>query len=242
MLSDIVAIGRKEFVRDATSIGFLIASNFLPLFGVFAFGWQVFDIVLLYWIENVIIGAFNLVKIATCMPQPEKDGGKSNVPPAGAIVSGDQAIKLFLMPFFTFHYGLFCTVHGIFIVSLLGDELDGGGLSGGASPLAASLEMLKHPGFALVVVGLIASHAVSLVKNYYIGGEYKKTHPMILLFSPYGRIVILHVAILLSAFLTLAFGSPIWMLLLLVVGKTAVDLAIHLAARGITGESKDAQH
>ncbi len=233
MLADIVVNSRKELVRDSVSVAFLIVSNFLPLLGVFAFGWRVFDIVLLYWLENVIIGVFNVIKIVTCMPQQEQaSAGTTDKQRASAnavtMQGGVHAIKLFLVPFFTFHYGLFCTVHGVFIIALLGDDQ-----LGQEFPLWVALDMLKHPGFAIAAIGLIASHGVSLIKNYYMRGEYKKTHPIILLFSPYARIVILHIAILLSAFLTLAIGSPIWMLLLLVIGKTAVDLFIHLAAHSV---------
>ena len=43
---------------------FLIAVNLIPLFGVLFFGWSLFSIMFLYWIENGIIGFFNILKIA----------------------------------------------------------------------------------------------------------------------------------------------------------------------------------
>jgi uncharacterized protein DUF6498 len=43
---------------------FLIAVNLIPLFGVLFFGWSLFSIKFLYWIENGIIGFFNIPKIA----------------------------------------------------------------------------------------------------------------------------------------------------------------------------------
>ena len=42
---------------------FLIAVNLIPLFGVLFFGWSLFSIMFLYWIENGIIGFFNILKI-----------------------------------------------------------------------------------------------------------------------------------------------------------------------------------
>ena len=43
-------------LRLTPSILFLIAANLVPLYGVFQWGWKVGDILILYWIENVIIG------------------------------------------------------------------------------------------------------------------------------------------------------------------------------------------
>ena len=45
------------------SIAVLIALNALPLYGVVAWGWQSFDLIFLYWLENLIIGAFTLLRM-----------------------------------------------------------------------------------------------------------------------------------------------------------------------------------
>jgi hypothetical protein len=41
----------------------LILANLIPLFGVLFAGWQVFDVVMVFWVENVIIGLINLLKM-----------------------------------------------------------------------------------------------------------------------------------------------------------------------------------
>ena len=46
----------------------LIAANCLPLFGVLFFGWDTFSIIFLYWAENVVIGAINVLKMIACSP------------------------------------------------------------------------------------------------------------------------------------------------------------------------------
>jgi hypothetical protein len=43
----------------------------------------------------------------------------------------------------------------------------------------------------------------------------------------YGRVVVLHLTILLGAFATAILGGPIWILLILVAGKTVLDLGLH---------------
>ncbi len=51
------------------SVLFLIAVNMMPLFGVLFFGWSLFSVMFLYWIENGIIGFFNIFKIALACPR-----------------------------------------------------------------------------------------------------------------------------------------------------------------------------
>jgi hypothetical protein len=45
--------------------------------------------------------------------------------------------------------------------------------------------------------------------------------------APYGRIVVLHIAILFGGMATLALGSPVFLLVLLIVGKVFLDLKFH---------------
>ena len=45
--------------------------------------------------------------------------------------------------------------------------------------------------------------------------------------APYGRIVVLHLAIIFGAFATMALGSPVYLLAILIVGKIMLDLKFH---------------
>ncbi|MBI4287679.1 MAG: hypothetical protein HY671_04520 [Chloroflexi bacterium] len=77
----------------------LIIANLLPIYGVLFLGWEVFPLLLLFWTENIMIGVFNILKIAICSPaSPVK-----------------WIAKIFVIPFFTFHYAVFMLVHGILI-------------------------------------------------------------------------------------------------------------------------------
>jgi len=42
----------------------LLAANAVPIFGVLFLGWTVLPLVLIYWLENVVIGGFNVLKMA----------------------------------------------------------------------------------------------------------------------------------------------------------------------------------
>jgi len=87
-------------------------------------------------------------------------------------------------------------------------------------------------GTMLFAIGLLAaSHLFSFFRNFIAGGEYKRTHPVALMTRPYGRIVALHITIIFGAFLTMAFDSPLGLLVILMVLKTSVDLAMHESER-----------
>jgi hypothetical protein len=49
----------------------LILANLVPLAGVLFWDWDIFNIVVLYWFENVIIGGINILKMPTCAPDME---------------------------------------------------------------------------------------------------------------------------------------------------------------------------
>ena len=197
-----------------------------------AWGWSTFEIVALYWLENVIIGVFNALKLITCSPgevaireaaeRMEKAGDPSNFPASAGCVHG---IKLFLVPFFIIHYGGFCAGHGFFVFMLLGphrDALSPSGIIPDAIDTFSSWPML------LAIAGLTASHLFSFTVNYIGKGEYKRVTPDYLMFAPYGRIMILHVAIIFGGWGIMALGSPVALLILLVILKSVMDITLHV--------------
>src|SRR5262249_13770895 len=82
----------------------LVVANATPLFCVLVLHWQVFPLLLLYWLENVVVGIFNVLRMAVADPHDP----------------GSWIGKLFMIPFFCVHYGMFCFVHGIFVFALFG--------------------------------------------------------------------------------------------------------------------------
>lgn len=221
----------------------LIAANLVPLLGVLLLGWSTFSIVFIYWCENVLIGVLNLLKMLFCSPDPQELGdnekghqrlyaafNKNRI----SIGAAHHAAKLLFLPFFTFHYGMFCFVHGVFVFALLGNGgvMGGGGGGGEAFDVwNSSLSALREQHLVWAVLGLAGSHLLSFFVNYLGKGEYRRITLPVLMIQPYGRIVVLHLAIILGAFATLALGSPVWLLVILIVGKTMLDLKLHLRER-----------
>ena len=200
----------------------LIAANIIPLWGVVFLGWDAFYIVLLYWSENIAVGFYNILKIAFAKVSDPVE----------------HLRKLFMIPFFTIHYGGFCGVHGIFVLALFGKE-GGSFMKGTDWPcffvfVQMLLNVIRHaysimPTAVRYAMGaLFASHGISFVYNYLIKGEYATAKPNQLMGSPYGRVVVMHLAVLFGAFLTMALGSPVGILIILVGIKTYLDVVFHL--------------
>src|SRR6266496_3701604 len=51
------------------SLVVLLVANALPIAGVLFLGWGVFPLVLLYWLENVVVGGFNVAKLLLAQPR-----------------------------------------------------------------------------------------------------------------------------------------------------------------------------
>lgn len=188
-----------------------VASAAVIGWGVLALGWSPFLVMMLFWFENVVIGAFNVVKM---MATGARFG------PLG--IAGALAMSAF----FTVHYGLFTAVHGMFVVLLFGgpefgrDAVNGGLLSGGAAMLRYLLA--DRDGW-LAVVAIVLLHLSGLVQWFVrtreLPGAVKD-----LMAAPYGRIVVLHVTLIAGGFLVQALHAPALGALLLVALKLAYDL------------------
>lgn len=126
---------------------------------------------------------------------------------------------LFLVPFFLVHFGAFMGGHLVFIVTLfLGD--------------VTYRDVPALVGSVLIAVAaFVSSHGVSFVQNHLRGGERERVTPNALFVAPYPRIVVMHVTLIFGAFLTMALGTPVAALALLIALKTAVDIASHLRER-----------
>jgi len=185
-------------------------ANALPIAGVLLLGWKVFPLVLLYWLENVVVGGFNVGKLLLARPQE----------PAYSVG------KLFLIPFFIFHFGMFTLLHGVFVFALFGAK---------TLPRFDSLAELPaairayHLGWGLLA--LVVSHGLSFYWNYFENGEYRRASLPILMMQPYARLVVLHLAVLFGGWIVLTLGSPLLALLVLVALKTAADVRAHQAER-----------
>ena len=201
-------IPRRSDLRAPSAI-LLIAANLLPVYGVLFLDWQVFPVLLLFWMENVVVGVLNVFKMLLASPSR----------PVGWVA------KAFMVPFFCFHYGMFTLVHGVFVFGLFGGYFtSGAGLPDGTALSRAVGEF----GLGWALLALCLSHVASFVINYLGKGEFRQASLSRLMQQPYGRVVLLHVTIVIGGFLVMMLGSPVFALLLLVSLKGFIDLLAHI--------------
>lgn len=195
----------QDLIRYPSLIGSVLV-NAIPLVGVLFWGWSLGALVVLYWLENVVVGGVTLLRMTT----------------TGFANAANAIGLLFVIPFFIFHYGLFCFVHGIFVMALFSG---GQGMSTLVdSPVGLFNAALSFALGMTVILGIVGVWRLTLFATQFVWrGEYLKTNPMAEMGRPYGRIVTLHFAIFAGAFAMMALGQPAWGMFALIALKTVFD-------------------
>jgi hypothetical protein len=189
----------------------LIAANLLPLWAIVVWGWPVFPLLVLFWMENVAIGLTSALRMLLADP-------------------GDIALwaaKLFMVPFFCMHYGLFTAIHGKLVFGIFGGR-EYARLDYGWLPVHAAARAVQEYDLWLPLAALVASHLFSLCWDYILRGGYRRAALTELMVRPYDRVFVLHLTIILGGWAVMLLGSPVWALVVLVILKIAFDLKVHL--------------
>lgn len=182
--------------RDPLAILVLLV-DLLPIIAVLMFGWGATPLVALYWLENLVIGGVTILRML------------------GAVFGNILNLfgVMFLVPFFTLHYGMFCFGHGVFIRSFANNgSTVGDGDMGGLVSWALS----SGQGMTLFVGAIILVNLVLYISDYVLKGGFRRAELGAEMFAPYGRIVTLHVAIILGAFIAIGTNEPLVGVLLLI--------------------------
>jgi energy-coupling factor transporter transmembrane protein EcfT len=207
--------------RVTSSVGAVVAlivANLIPLVGVLFFSWNVWMILIVYWLENGVVGVFNILKML------KAEGGPGDAS-AGLRMNGrpvNDVAKAGLVPFFVVHYGIFWAVHGVFVFTLPVF----GSMETDAVDMTSGFEPLTIP---FAVLALTISHGLSYWFNFIKGGEYQRVSAAQQMFAPYGRLVVLHITIIIGGMAIAFLGAPAAVVAILVALKTALDVGFHLA-------------
>lgn len=211
------AAATSEAGADQTSAWVLVAVNLVPLAGLVWLGWQLYDVVFLYWIETLIVGAFNVLRMLCARTA---DGALA------ARRSDVIAGKIMFTAFFLVHFGGFCYLNGDLLAGLFPP-----------APVAESrlVHAIKtttdHASGLMAVIAIVASHGYSFLHNYIGKGEYRNADSKLLMLQPYRRIVVTSLFIFLGGMLMARLGEPIGGMVAFVLLKTGSDLWHHRRER-----------
>lgn len=200
-----------QLARLPLSVWFLLLANTIPLYGVLWWEWDLFSIIVLYWLENLVIGVWNVAKLLVV-------GLMNSKTRLAGFFSA-----LFYMIFFTIHYGGFMLGHGIFILVLFGMERERSGM------LEAPITLIEDMTWPLM--GLMVSHGISFFYNFIGKKEYLKINLQNQMGQPYLRIFVVHITIIFGAFAIQMLNEPLFALILMIVLKIGVDIVSHLKER-----------
>ena len=179
----------------------IVGVNLIPVAGVLFWDWDVFYLLLLFWCENVIIGAFGILRL---------------------LASGG---RLFHGLFFSVHYGGFMFGHLMLLFAVFGGMSDNGG--GRVDEAEYIRESILDRRMLIPIAALFFSHAWSFVTNFLMTDERERLSGMQAMALPYKRMVVTHVALLVGGLLLTKTGQPLVGLVLLTGMKIALDVMFH---------------
>lgn len=87
----------------------LVIVNLIPVAGVLFFDWSASLLVFMYWVENVVIGFYHVLRMLITTGYGTVSAGS----PGQAVFP--LLLGLFVTVFFTIHYGGFTAGHGVFV-------------------------------------------------------------------------------------------------------------------------------
>ena len=198
-------------------LGLILLLNLIPVGGVLWLGWDAGQILMLYWIENVIIGVTSLIRILTARERP------ATVP--GSMSTGRVGVGCF----FVVHYGVFTLVHGVFTMVLAARLLGGSG--------DLWTRVFANPVFHGAVLAAAVLQVVILIREWWSSGLWRRSSPMVEMFRPYGRIVVLHVTVLAAAWWLSETSAPAAAVLILCLMKAVVELVMTAVTSPATREA-----
>lgn len=175
----------------------LLFSNIIIIILAITQHWEVTTVLWVYWMQSIIIGFFQFLRILSL-----KKFSTENFKINNQSVSPTFQTKVFTVFFFVFHYGFFHFIYAIFLFNFFTNQ-----------PLDFTY---------LFIGGLIflLNHAFSFYQNKKID-EQKIQNIGTLMFSPYARIIPMHLIIVFGAIL----GQSTLVIFLIL--KTLVDLLMH---------------
>ena len=195
-------------MRDIPIIS-LILANLIPLFGVLFLSWDPTTIIFTYWLENVVIGFYNILKMlkAASPTAPDAPPIIINIPWRKKPLYTRTKRAFVLM--FIFFYGTFTAVYGVAILSIF-------------QPFT-----LYFTSITIAVFSLFISHGISYARNFIGKEEYKRVTPDSLMFQPLKRVFFMQVVVMIGSFTAEVFGTQTLTLAVLVFLKIFVDLLTH---------------
>ena len=192
---------------------FTILINLVPLWGVWFNGWNPKQMFLIYCVESIIVGLFNILKMLIVTQIKKKDIWNED---SGAMMSG-----YFFIFFFIIHYGFFVSMQLMFFFgsSKIIDV---------TNPLKALLAIpsVMDNYTRALLWGFVGIYALRMIIDFIFSGEYRTISLGRLMFSPYMRIFVQQFVVIIGGFI-LTFGAGKVFMLIFVTVKIFFEVIMN---------------
>jgi len=208
----------KRILKNKLSYAdiFLILVNLAPLWGVWFRNWNPKEVFLVYCLESVIVGAYNVLMLWLTTLVKKKDLWENGN--ASTMVSG-----YFFIFFFIVHYGFFLFLQvGMFIsIAHIGTL----GFTDFFTFIFHISTYLSRETEQLLIL-FIVLHGIIVLKDFVVPGHYKTASLGILMFAPYARVFVQQFCVIIGGFL-LTFNLGKIFILVFVIVKIFFEIIIN---------------
>jgi hypothetical protein len=193
-------------------IALTLIANALAAWFALRGGWTVGALMTLFWFENGMVGLAQAARLLALPGPPVLHG-----------------MKFVLLPFFALHYGLFFVLHGFFVNAVFVDTFEAPTAAPGflIALLASAVAIAWQAGHAHLAY-VVPAHAPDEIAASHRDATVARRLVLPLMkvgVEPYPRVIALHLALVLGGMLGLWLGTPWAAAVLLLVLKTAIELA-----------------
>lgn len=204
------------------SIVSLVIVNLVTIALALSQGWNILTLLWVYWLQSIIIGFFNFIRILSL-----KEFSTKNIKINKKKVKPTEKNKLFIALFFAFHYGFFHFIYAVFLLvySCFSSFPSSSLVSNPFSSLAVfSMGSLNSGELAFIPVMGVVFFFNHLLSFLFHKKELKKKQSIgRLMFFPYARIFPMHLVIVLGA--TVIQSQALLAIFLFL--KMGADLTMH---------------
>jgi hypothetical protein len=194
---------------------FLIAANLWPVIGAWFWGWNAKEVFVVYCLETIIIGVFNLIKMGIITLVRKTDTWYNGE-------SKSQVSGIVFMLFFLAHYGMFVAIQTGLFIQVSGMNKD---LHAGFFDFFLHWPRYLSADSYSILAGFVIGYGAKLVLDFLANGEYKRISLMRQMFQPYLRIFIQQVTVILGS-MFLVFGAGKIFILIFAVVKILFEIFV----------------
>ncbi len=203
---------------------FLILVNLLPLFGVWFLGWEARQMFLIYCVETIILGLFNILRMSIAGFYRKRDVWHTGNPGKPVILPA-----WFFILFFIIHYGFF-----VFVQVNIFAGASGWGNYGMGFGFFRAIPALLTDYSRLVLYIFIAIYGLKMMADFIATGAYKSLTMGRLMFQPYMRIFVQQFVVIAGSMFLQFNAGKIFMLIFVLIKiyaevflnfESALDLA-----------------